>query len=78
LKQYAANIGLDTEAFNTCLDSGQFKDDVAQDFADGQRFGVRGTPAFFINGRFLSGNQPFENLAKIIDEELEAKGVATR
>jgi protein-disulfide isomerase len=78
LKQYAANVGLDTASFNTCLDSGQFKNDVAQDFAEGQRFGVRGTPAFFVNGRFLSGNQPYENLAKVIDEELESKGVATR
>jgi len=31
---------------------------------------VQGTPAFFINGRFLNGAQPFENFQAIIDEEL--------
>src|SRR5947207_1197939 len=33
--------------------------------------GVRGTPAFYINGRYLSGAQPVENFKKIIDEELK-------
>ena len=43
------------------------------DLDGGQAAGVgaRGTPAFFINGRFLSGAQPVEAFAKLIDEELE-------
>jgi len=36
----------------------------------GQRAGVTGTPAFFINGRFLSGAQPYEKFAEIIEDEL--------
>lgn len=44
---------------------------------EGSSVGVRGTPAFFVNGRFLSGAQPFGALAKIIDEELEQRGIAT-
>ena len=71
LKQYAADLELDTTAFNTCLDSREFKADVEQDHQDGQQYGVSGTPAFFINGRFISGAQPFEAFARIIDEELE-------
>jgi len=70
LKKYAADLALDTEAFNACYDSGQFRADVVQDFQEGQQVGVQGTPAFFINGRFLSGAQPFENFQAIIDEEL--------
>jgi protein-disulfide isomerase len=35
--------------------------------------GVDGTPAFFINGRMISGAQPFEAFKRIIDEELELK-----
>jgi len=71
LKQYAADLGLDTTAFDVCLDSREFKADVEQDHQDGQEYGVTGTPAFFINGRFISGAQPFEAFARIIDEELE-------
>ena len=39
----------------------------------GEEAGVNGTPAFFINGRMLSGAQPFEAFKRIIDEELAAK-----
>jgi protein-disulfide isomerase len=41
-----------------------------QDHQDGTKVGVQGTPAFFINGRFVNGAQPFENFQAIIDEEL--------
>jgi protein-disulfide isomerase len=37
---------------------------------DGQAVGVSGTPAFFINGRMLSGAQPFEKFKSVIDSEL--------
>lgn len=70
LKKYAAELSLDTEAFNACYDSGQFRADVIQDHQDGTTVGVQGTPAFFVNGRFLNGAQPFENFKAIIDEEL--------
>ena len=70
LKTWAAELKLDSEAFNTCLDSEKFKADIAKDQADGQSYGVTGTPAFFINGRFLNGAQPFTAFESIIDEEL--------
>ena len=70
LKQYATDLELDTVAFNACLDSAQYRDDVVQDYQEGSRFGVSGTPAFFINGRFISGAQPFETFQAIIDDEL--------
>jgi len=70
LKRYATEVGLDTAAFNACYGEGQFRADVASDYQEGQRIGVTGTPAFFINGRFLSGAQPYEAFASIIDEEL--------
>ncbi len=76
LKQYAAGLGLDADDFGECFDSGRFRNDVGQDQREGTAYGVRGTPAFFVNGRFLSGNQPFAAFAKIIDEELEHKGIA--
>ncbi|RMG44365.1 MAG: hypothetical protein D6718_10145 [Acidobacteria bacterium] len=70
LYTYAEQIGLDQEAFKECLDSGRRSQEVRADIQAGQKVGVQGTPAFFINGRFVSGAQPYENFAKIIDEEL--------
>jgi len=39
----------------------------------GQAVGVTGTPAAFVNGRFVNGAQPYEAFAKIIDDELAAR-----
>lgn len=71
LKKYAAELKLDSQKFNSCLDSGKYGQEVKKDFSDGQSAGVQGTPAFFINGRLVSGAQPFENFKAIIDEELK-------
>jgi len=77
LKQYAQELGLDGDKFATCLDSGEFRAEVDEDQKAGQRLGVTGTPAFFINGRFLNGAQPFEAFQTIIEDELDRKGVSS-
>jgi len=71
LKRTAAELGLDTARFNACVDSHQFKGVVDADVQAGQDAGITGTPAFFINGRELTGAQPFEQFQRIIDEELQ-------
>lgn len=70
-KQFASELGLDTAEFNDCLDSDKMTSEVKKDFADGQKAGVSGTPAFFINGISLSGAQPFESFKQVIEAELE-------
>ena len=70
LVSYASQIGLDMDKFNACLDSGSKAEEIAADQKAGAAAGVTGTPAFFINGRFLSGAQPLEAFSQIIDEEL--------
>jgi protein-disulfide isomerase len=70
LKQHAATLGLDTAKFNACVDERTYRTQVQEDVETGERVGVTGTPAFFINGRPLSGAQPFEVFKRIIDEEL--------
>ena len=70
LKGYAQRLGLDTEAFNQCLDSGQYTSEVQNDLAQGQGYGVTGTPTFFINGRLLRGAKPFSAFEAMIEEEL--------
>jgi len=73
LKQSAAALGLDTGRFNACVDSHKYQERVEADIKAGNEAGVNGTPAFFINGRMLSGAQPFEEFKRIIDEELALK-----
>ncbi len=70
LSSYAQEIGLDMGVFNECLGSGKRTEEVQADLRDGSSVGVSGTPAFFINGRMLSGAQPYEAFASVIDEEL--------
>jgi len=69
-KNYAQELGLDQGEFNKCLDSGEMAAEIQKDFQEGQRFGVRGTPAFFINGRLISGAQPFGAFQQAIEAEL--------
>ena len=73
LKQHAAELGLDAAKFNACLDSHKYLPVVEADIKMGNDAGVNGTPAFFINGRMISGAQPFEAFKRIIDEELARK-----
>lgn len=69
-KQWAADLGLDTTAFDTCLDSGKYAQAVQQDFADGVAVGVSGTPTFFVNGQQIVGAQPYSVFKQAIDAEL--------
>ena len=71
LKKYAKELGLNTEKFNKCLDSGEKKTLVEKDTAYGSSLGVQGTPGFFINGKFLGGAFPFSSFKEIIDKELD-------
>jgi protein-disulfide isomerase len=70
LKAHAATLGLDTAKFNACLDGGGKKAYVDADLKAGAEAGVTGTPAFFINGKMLSGALPFAEFKKVIDAEL--------
>ncbi|MFH0900115.1 MAG: thioredoxin domain-containing protein [Pseudomonadota bacterium] len=70
LEGYASQLGLDLARFKAALDSGKHKGAIEADRKQALQFGVRGTPAFFVNGRFLSGAQPLENFVKLCDEEL--------
>ncbi len=54
-----------------CLDAGKFAKKVEGETATAAFLGVRGTPAFFINGRLLVGAQPFEAFRTVIGEELK-------
>lgn len=69
-KRYAKEIGLNTNKFDECLDSGQMASEVRNDMKDGSAEGISGTPAFIINGQLLVGAQPFSKFKQVIDSEL--------
>lgn len=72
LKKYAQELGLNTAKFNDCLDTGKMAAEVKKDLADGQSYGVQGTPAFFINGNLISGAQQYSVFKQAIDAALAA------
>jgi protein-disulfide isomerase len=72
LKGYARDLALDGERFDHCLDSDAKRADVKAGLKAGEMAGVSGTPAFFVNGRLLSGAVPFERFKEVIDAELAA------
>ncbi len=67
---YAEELDLDMEAFQACLESEEQRQEVLDDFNDGVRLGVRGTPTFFINGLPVVGAQPFAVFQQVIEQEL--------
>jgi protein-disulfide isomerase len=70
LIQYARELGLNAQQFEAALESPPVKSAVDADVAEAKSLGITGTPGFFVNGRFLSGAKPFEEFARVIDEEL--------
>lgn len=74
-KQYAADLGLDADEFDLCVDSGKHLDEIRNDLDDGRNYGVTGTPGFFVGNEKvgftkLIGAQPFSSFQKVIDSQL--------
>jgi protein-disulfide isomerase len=72
LEGYAEELGLDMERFRYGLDSGIYEQTIKDEIAEGQKFGVQGTPTWFVNGVFQSGALPADAIrAKIAEHEME-------
>ena len=74
--QYATDIGLEQEQFDSCLQTGKYLEEVQGDLRDGRDYDVTGTPGFFIGNEDIgfvkiNGAQPFESFKRIIDAQLE-------
>ncbi len=70
LEKAAADLKLDVAAFRKALDGSKWESRIKRDQALVTSVGATGTPAFFINGRKVSGAVPFESFKAVIDEEL--------
>lgn len=71
LRSYAQAVGMDVGAFDRCLASGRYRQEVEKDYAEGVAAGVVGTPTFFFNGRRVEGAIPLEILRSLIDTFLK-------
>ena len=75
--EYAVEMNLEQETFESCLSNGKYIDEIKKDLEDGRDYGVSGTPGFFIgNDKIgyveLKGAQPFDSFKKVIDAQLDA------
>jgi protein-disulfide isomerase len=70
LEKIAEELGLDLARFRAALDSEKHKANVERDMKVAQDAGIQGTPAFVINGYFVSGAQPFPAFKKAISRAL--------
>ena len=74
-RQKARDLGLDMARFESDLVDPNSRAAVDVDVADAQAREITATPAFFINGRYLRGAKPFEDFARIVNEELTRLGL---
>ncbi len=75
LKKWASELGLETDKFNSCLDSGKYKSEVEKDFNDGNSYGVSGTPTYFVGNDkegyvIIGGAQPYQAFESAINQYL--------
>jgi protein-disulfide isomerase len=73
LKGRASALHLSASAFGACLSSGRHDAAIQASLRQGEELGVTGTPAYFVNGRMLSGARPIESFAELIDAELAGR-----
>lgn len=71
LKKFAGAVKLDQVKFDSCFTSGKYKKAVEDSTAEGRAAGVNGTPASFVNGKPISGAQPFSVFQSAIEAELK-------
>jgi protein-disulfide isomerase len=72
-KEVLKDQKIDMAKWEKCFDNKDTAAQVKAEMAEGQSVGVTGTPAFLINGRLLSGAQPFAQFKAVIDDELASK-----
>jgi protein-disulfide isomerase len=77
LKAAAQRLGLDTKAFDTCLDSGERAKAIQSTLSEATKLGLNGTPSFFLNGRYFSGAMKYDQLKQMVEDELKKASPTT-
>jgi protein-disulfide isomerase len=68
---YAEEVSIDVDQFTLCFESASSESEVKDDIEEGNDRSVTGTPAFFINGEYLVGAQPFDTFDSVVKEAFE-------
>jgi protein-disulfide isomerase len=68
LKEMAARLGLDTNTFNTCLDSTKYDAQLNQDTEEASKLGINQTPTFAVNGKVFTGARNADDFRNIFKQ----------
>ena len=74
---WAQEVGLSESQLESCQNSGALEDEIFADLDEGSRYGVTGTPAFFVNGRLLVGAQPYQAFQSLIESALNGEDLCS-
>jgi protein-disulfide isomerase len=74
LISYARELGLDMKKFTASIDGKKNDKEIERDLQLALKMDLYNTPTFFINGRKVVGNRPYESFKRILDEELARAG----
>jgi len=74
LIEYAKELGLDVKRFTDAIDTKRHKNEIEKDINLARTLDLFNTPTFFINGRKVVGDVPYEYMKKYVEEELKDAG----
>jgi len=70
-REVAESLGMDIAKYDTCVSQRTYEDKVEQDYQQGLRAGVTGTPGSYVNGIPVKGAVPYATLKAAIDQALQ-------
>jgi protein-disulfide isomerase len=71
IKEIFRQLGGDEKRFASCLINDKHIPDIEKDISDGQTLQITGTPTWFINGKRIEGDIPYEFLINLINSEIK-------
>ena len=70
LKRFAVELGLDSEQFNECLDSGKYESLVRDELKDAQQRRINSTPSILVNGQLIQNGSNYQVLQAAVEAAL--------
>jgi protein-disulfide isomerase len=70
LKQFAAELELDSAEFDPCLDTQEYREKIQAESDEARQVGINSTPTLFVNGRKIEGGNDYRVLKAAIESAL--------